>query len=228
MKFFVVLGLLVLLLVSTATGAMAAAVGYLDMVANGVVDQDANPTPTGQALGLKNGQDDLAVSIISAGTIINDKYKIGAEYGIGSVKKTGDDENLTLRSIKVGYRLVSAKAFKLDAIVAPLNINANHSQLDTLLYGFDAAQYFSTKMFLTLSYVVGDGEYQKDGLKDDKSVPTNLLRIKFHYFFNDNIGAVAGYTGLNYKFNSIHPMAGNLGTMDVHMGGPTLGLVYKF
>ncbi len=227
MKFFVILGLLVLLLGSMATGTMAAAVGYLDIVANGVVDQDANPTPFGQA-NLKNGQDDLAVSIISAGTIFDDKYKVGAEYGIGSVEKAGKDENLTLRSIKVGYRVVNARAFKFDLIAAPLNINANTSQLDTVLYGFDAAQYFSTKMFLTLSYVTGSGKYQRDNMQDDKSVPTNLVRVKFHYFFNDNIGAVAGYTGLNYKFGYVVPNGPNLGSMDVHMGGPTLGLVYKF
>lgn len=229
MKFYAILLTLVLLLAFLATGAMASTVGYLDIVTNGVVDKDANPTATGQAVGFKSGQDDLSVTIISAGTIIDDKYKIGAEYGIGSVDTTPTDENLTLRSIKVGYRLVNATAFKFDLIVAPLNVTANSSQLNTTLIGIDLAQYFSKKIFLTASYVMGNGTYEKTNFKKDNSVPTSLLRFKFHYFLNDNVGLVAGYTGLNYKFDGALAINGaKLGTMDVNMGGPTLGLVYKF
>lgn len=219
-KFLALLLTLVLLLAGLATGASAATLGYLDGIVNGTVEKDG----TG-ALSAQNGEDDLKVTIISAGTLIQDRYKLGAEYGVGSIAGASK-EDVTLWTVKAGYRLIDATAFKLDAIVAPLNIKTDSSSLKATLLGVDLAQYFSTKLFLTVSYVVGDGKYEKSPFKDD-SAPVSFFRSKLHYLLTDNLGLVAGYSTLKYEFDAV--LSGiSVGSMDVTMGGPSLGLVYKF
>ncbi len=224
MKFLVFMIVLVVLVAGLATAAAAATLGYLDVVSNGSVDKDGSGF-----LGPSSEKTDLKISIISAGTLIQDKYKLGAEYGIGSIAGTAisPKEDVKIWSIKGGYRLVNAKAFKLDAIVAPLDLKTDSSQLKVILGGVDVAQYFSTKMFLTASYVLGSGSNEKEGLPKDDSVPVHFFRAKFHYLLNDQVGLVAGYTSLKYKIDAVHPLYGH-GAMDVTMGGPSLGLVYIF
>jgi hypothetical protein len=213
------------LLVAVTTETRAAGVGYLDMVVNGTVEKDAHPTAAESGT-LRSGEDDLTTTIVSAGAIFQDKYKVGAEYGFGEITGASQSEDLSLWSVKAGYRLVNKLALKVDAIVAPLNINTDSSELRSVLYGIDAALYFSEKMFLTGSWVLGDATYEKDGCSKDNSVPIDFLRLKFHYFFHDKLGVVVGYTKLQYKFDVIKS-GYDLGRMDVGMGGPTLGLVYK-
>ena len=198
--------------------AAATTVAYLDFGMNAKVDVDGSglvPSKT----------EDLAVTIISAGTLINDKYKIGAEYGVGTIDPSND---LTLWSVKAGYRFVNATAFKVDAIIAPINITTETGELNATMYGVDLAQYFSKSIFLTATYVVSTGTCKNDGYKTDNSVPTRLIRVKFNYFFNDSIGMVAGYTGLDYKSDMVMLNNFNVGKADVNLGGPTLGVVYKF
>lgn len=216
MKKIFVLMVLSVMLFSLAISASAATVVYIDGLPNGEVEKE-NP--------VIGGTEDLTVNIISAGTMIN-KVKIGAEYGIGEIENT----DLSLWSLKTGYRLVDAKATKLDGIVAVLNIDTDDGtykgNLDTILAGFDFTQYFSERAFLTASLVYSiNGSYENSnvfiGKDDDASV--NMYRLKFHYLLNENLGLTAGYTKLSYNF-----VADALGSVDVAMGGFNVGLVYIF
>jgi hypothetical protein len=214
------------LLLGVAAETRAAAVGYLDMVVNGSVEKDAHPTTAG-AGSLEDGEDDLKITIISAGAMLKKKFKVGAEYGFGEIVGSSDSEDVSLWSVKAGYRVVDKLAFKVDAIVAPLNIDTDNSELRSFLYGIDVSVYFSKKMFLTGTWVLGEGSYEKDGFQKDEEAPISLLRLKFHYFFNEKIGAIVGYTKLKYEADMIYSGV-DLGRMDVGLGGPVLGLVYKF
>lgn len=218
MKISVVLLVLVMLF-SMATGTMAAAVGYLDVLSGGTVDKkSSNPS--------LSGEDDLQITLLSAGTLLKEKFKIGAEYGFGTIEGQ-KEEDVSLWCVKGGYRFIDKLAFKLDGIVAPLTIDTDTSKLRTTLFGLETALYFSKKMFLTGSYVVGNATYEKDTLNKDDDVPIDMLRLKFHYFFTENVGLVAGYTKLQYEFDAV--VTGmKLGSVDVGLGGPVLGLVYKF
>ena len=218
MRISVVLLVLVMLF-SMATGTMAAAVGYLDVLAGGTVDKESsNP--------LLRGEDDLKVTLLSAGTMFKEKFKIGAEYGFGTIEGQ-KDEDVSLWSVKGGYRFVDKLAFKLDGVVAPLTIDTDTSKLQTTLFGLETTLYFSKKMFLTGSYVIGKATYENDTLDKDDDVSIDMLRLKFHYFITENVGLVAGYTKLRYDFDAV--MTGiNLGSVDVGLGGPAVGLIYKF
>lgn len=217
MRFLLILAVLGLLFGLTATGASATVLVYLDGVVDGKVDRSGHPVVT--------GEDDLKTTIVSAGTIFKDRYKVGAEYGWGSIDSSTGSDDLTLWSVKGGYRFVNARAFKLDGIIAPLNIETDSLKLKGTMVGVDLAQYFSTKMFLTFTYALNNGStFEHDTLGTDDSAALSLLRLKFHYFLNDNLGLVAGYTLLKYEAQ----LAGSLGKMKADMGGPAIGLVYKF
>ncbi|HYH01949.1 MAG TPA: hypothetical protein VEC37_02515, partial [Bacillota bacterium] len=159
MRISVILLVLVLLF-SMATGTMAAAVGYLDVLAGGTVDKESSNS-------MLSGEDDLKVTIISAGTLLKEKFKIGAEYGVGTIESSPEEEDVSLWTVKVGYRLVDKLAFKLDAIVAPLTIDTDKSMLRTTLAGLESTVYFSKKMFLTGSYVLGNATYENNSFKED-------------------------------------------------------------
>jgi hypothetical protein len=222
------IGLLSLvLLLGVAAETRGAAVGYLDMVVDGVVEKDAHPTTAGTGK-LNDGEDDLKITIISAGALLKEKFKVGAEYGFGEIVGSSQSEDVSMWSLKAGYRVVDKLAFKADAIVAPLNIDTESSELRSFLYGIDVSVYFSKKMFLTGTWVLGEGSYKKDGFQKDAAVPLSLLRLKFHYFFNEKIGAIVGYTQLKYEADMVYAGLFDWGRMDVSMGGPVLGLVYKF
>ncbi len=221
MRFLLILAVLGLLFGLTATGASATVLFYLDGVVDGEVDRSGHPAVT--------GEDDLKTTIVSAGTIFKDRYKVGAEYGWGSIDSNTGSDDLTLWSVKGGYRFVNARAFKMDVVVAPLNIKTDSLKLKGTMVGVDIAQYFSTKAFLTLTYALNNSStFEHDTLGTDDSAALSLLRLKFHYFLNDNLGLVAGFTVLKYEAEVTHPLAGPLGKMKADMGGPTVGLVYKF
>ena len=64
-------------------------------------------------------------------------------------------------------------------------------------------QYFSKQACLAISYVYGiNGENVHYALGTDTDVPSTLLRVKFNYMFNDNLGAALGYTNW-FMMNSI-------------------------
>jgi hypothetical protein len=228
MKLLICLLSVVFLLGVAAKKTRAAAVGYLDVVVNGAVEKEAHPTTAGTGR-LTSGEDDLKITMISAGAMLKEKFKVGAEYGFGETAGASGSEDVSLWSVKTGYRLLDKLAFKGDAIVAPLNIDTDNSKLRSFLYGIDVSVYFSKKMFLTGTWVMGEGTYEKDGFQKDDAAPISLLRLKFHYFFNEKIGAIVGYTKLKYESDMVYPAGNiNMGRMDVGLGGPVLGLVYKF
>lgn len=218
MKTFLVIVLLLILTILSAISVSAAPVVlYLDTLPSGTVDKNGHAALV--------GEDDLTTTIISGGTMF-DKFKVGAEYGTGTIEEDTGDNDFSIWGLKGGYRFFDARATKLDAIIAVLEIDTEKSKLDGTLVGVDFTQYFSEKAFLSGSYVFAiDGSHEHDVLKSDDDVPISLLRLKFNYLVAEKLGLALGYTDLRYKVDHSTPVSGRL---DVSLGGISLGVFYIF
>lgn len=216
MKTFLVIILTLVLASASAISVSAAPILFsLDVLPSGSVEKE----------GIQNIEDDLETTIISGGTMFG-KFKVGAEYGVGTIKEDAEDNDFTIWGLKGGYRVLDARATKLDAIIAVLGIDTESNKLDGTLVGLDFTQYFSEKMFLSGSYVYAiDGSHEHDVLKSDDDVPISLLRLKFNYLVAEKLGLALGYTDLDYEFDHTIPVSGK---MDVSLGGVSLGVFYIF
>ena len=214
MKTFLVIILSLVLALASAISVSAAPILFsLDVLPSGTVEQE----------GFKNVEEDLKVAIVSGGTMFG-KFKVGAEYGEGTIKEESGDNDFSIWGAKGGYRVFDARATKLDAIIAVLGIDTEKNKLDGTLVGLDFTQYFSEKMFLSGSYVFAiDGSHEHDVLKLDDDVPISLLRLKFNYLVAEKLGLALGYTDLSYGFK--HK---SYGSEDVSLGGISLGVFYIF
>lgn len=214
MKIFLVMLLsLILAMVSAISVSAAPLLFSLDVLPSGTVNQE----------GFKNVEDDLEVKIVSGGTMFG-KFKVGAEYGVGSIEEDAGANDLTMWAVKAGYRLLDARATKIDAIMAPLVIDTEKNKLEGTLVGLDFTQYFSEKAFLSGSYVIAiDGSHEHDLLGTDDNTSISLLRLKFNYLVAERLGLALGYTDLKYEFE--HK---TLGSEDVSLGGVSLGVFYLF
>ena len=214
MKTFLVITLSLILVMVSAISVSAAPILFsLDVLPSGTVDQE----------GFKNVEDDLGVTIVSVGTMV-DKFKIGAEYGVGKIEEDEGDNDLSMMAFKGGYRFFDARATKLDAIIAPLIIDTEKNKLEGTLVGLDITQYFSEKMFLSGSYAIAiDGSHEHDLLGSDDDTPISLLRLKLNYLVAERLGLALGYTDLDYEFE--HKA---YGSEDVSLGGVSLGVFYIF
>lgn len=211
--FMVIILALILALVSAISVSAAPILVGLDLLPSGTVDQE----------GFKNVEDDLKVTIISGGTMFG-KFKVGAEYGVGTIEETAGDNDLSMWALKGGYRFLDARATKLDALIVPLVIDTEKNKLEGTLVGLDITQYFSEKMFLSGSYVFAiDGSHEHDQLGTDDDVSISLLRLKFNYLVAEQLGLALGYTNLKYGFE--HK---TYGSEDVSLGGISLGVFYIF
>ena len=214
MKTFLVIILALVLALASAISVSAAPILFsLDVLPSGTVEQE----------GFQNAEDDLETIIISGGTMFG-KFKVGAEYGVGTIKEDAGDNDFSIWGLKGGYRFLDARATKLDAIIAVLGIDTEKNKLDGTLVGFDFTQYFSEKMFLSGSYVFAiDGSHEHDLLGSDDDTSISLLRLKFNYLIAEKLGLALGYTDLCYEFK--HKL---YGSEDVSLGGISLGVFYIF
>lgn len=223
MKNMAIVFLVIVLTFALTGNALAANLVYLDIMTDGTVET------SGSNIGALNSEKDLKINILSGGTMLGGKYKIGAEYGVGTIGEGSDESDVTLWSVKGGYRVYDALATKLDVLIAPLNIdtesNTLDSKLETLLAGLDVTQFFSPKMFLTgsLAYSI-NGSYDSS-LGNDDSVPVSMMRVKFHYLVSDKVALEAGFTALKY---TAHYTAFGGGDLDYNLGGLSLGVMYTF
>lgn len=218
MKTYLVIALALILGLTSAISVSAAPILFsLDTLPSGSVDKEGHA--------MLAGEDDLKTTIISGGTMF-DKFKVGAEYGVGSIEEDTGDNDFSIWGLKGGYRFLDARATKLDAIIALLGIDTESNKLDGTLVGLDFTQYFSEKMFLSGSYIFAiDGSHEHDQLGSDDDVPISLLRLKFNYLVAEQLGIALGYTDLDYEFDHSIPASGKL---DVSLGGISLGVFYIF
>ncbi len=214
MKTFLVIALSLILGLASAISVSAAPIlFYLDELVDGTVDMNGT-------------ESDLSFTMVSGGTLFENKVKVGVEFGTGDI----EGADVSLWSVKGGYRFVDAMATKIDGVVALLDIDGEISDLSSTLLGFDFTQYFSEKLFLSGSIAYSlDGSHELTAapgmvIKED-DVPTTIYRVKLIYLINDNWGAALGYTDLRYEFDHPNPLVGK---MDVSLGGLSLGAMYKF
>ncbi len=218
MKIFLVIILALVLALASAISVSAAPILFsLDVLPSGSVEKDGHAALA--------GEDDLTTTIISGGTMFG-KFKVGAEYGTGTIEEKDGNNDFSIWGLKGGYRVLDARATKLDAIIVVLGIDTEKNKLDGTLVGFDFTQYFSEKMFLSGSYVFGiDGSHEHDLLGSDDDTSISLLRLKFNYLVAEKLGLALGYTDLRYEVDHSTPVSGRL---DVSLGGISLGVFYIF
>lgn len=221
------LGLTVFLVLLAATQTFGASLVYLDGLVGGFVNSDTTPTATGTALGVADEEDDLNLTFISGGGLIG-KIKYGLEYGQGTIESVTASEDLSMINGLVGYRIVDKLAFKLDLAVASFMVDGEYQKLSAIFYGFEPTLFLSKKLFLTASFLMGNGTYERDGFKADDETPVQFMRAKLHYLLTEHLGITASYCRLNYEFGMDHQLAGDLGDCKINLGGPIVGMFYTF
>ena len=214
MKYIFTIVLMLTLLFSLALSAQAAASIYVDRIWEGGESFTGTPDTNFNA------------SFISGGGMIG-PVKIGAEYGSGTLKTVYGGSDLTLYNIKVGYRLLDAKASKLDVTISNLNLqdkigSAKFLEADGDLLGLDFTQFFSKRTFFSLTYQSAWTESFKipPGLISLKDDSISVIRAKLGYFFSENAGVTIGFTDLVVKSNDAH--------IQLAFNAYTAGMVFKF
>jgi hypothetical protein len=175
----------------------------------------------------KNGSKvDMDAWFIGAGSSFG-KWKIGFEYGegeFGAATKT----DVSLLSLKGGYRVVDLRATKVDVILVTVDMDVkNRFELEGMpLVGIDFTQFFSEKFFVTATYQYSVRESFTYDAYGEMSGDIKIIvpRIKFTYLVTDHVGITAGYSSLSYELNTT-PSVFN---QDTTLGGYTLGVMYKF
>lgn len=191
--------------------AMGSSMVYYDQFCDGKVDSDGSPSVG------------LSAEFIGAGTTF-ERWKVGAEYGKGEFgnPKTND---VSLLSLKAGYRVLDLRATKLDVTYSTLDMDVKKrfELKSNAMLGLDFTQFFSEKFFVsaTLQHSLNESFKLKATGKSyggDKEII--VPRIKFNYLVRENLGITAGYSSLSYTIDALH--------MNTTMGGYTLGVMYKF
>ncbi|GEM_PF-694560 len=215
-KLFFIFLLLAMMVIGFSHASLASGMVYMDRFFNGEVDTK------GQA------DQDLDAAFIGAG-FSKGKWKAGLEYGEGEV---GGHVDVSLLSLKAGYRVLDARASKLDVTLSTLSLDAKgaYELRSNALLGVDYTQFFSEKFFVSVTFQYSlDDSFKYDSYS---SLPTKVdggvtvPRIKFTYMVNDKMAITAGYSQLGFKVDAPSPY--DALDRDTTMGGFTLGMLYRF
>jgi hypothetical protein len=150
--------------------------------------------------GTENQSDDNWNGTFIGGGMLIDKFKFGAEYGMGQL---GANIDMTLWNLKGGYRVVENNGTMLDVVLVYLNLTGNLEPLGDILestammVGLDFTQYFSKDFLISLQYdysLSADTTMFPIGDVGDNTI--SVLRFKATYFFSEMVGASLGYQSL--------------------------------
>lgn len=200
--------MVMLLVLGVAQSALGSVVIYYDQFFGGEVKHK------GQAA------QDLEAGFIGVGATYG-SWKFGAEYGSGEIDS--QDLDVSLLSLKAGYRVIDGYASKLDLTLSTLDLegdNVFELKSNTML-GVDFTQFFSERFFgtATLQYSLNES-YTHGGHKYSGSKEIVVPRLKLSYLIADQVGVTAGYSALLYKVDALD--------IDATLGGYTAGLFYRF
>lgn len=213
-KILLVLLILATMVIGFAHSTMASGMVYMDRFFGGQVETEGH------------ADQDLDAAFVGAGFSYG-KWKAGLEYGEGDVDGSTD---VALLSLKAGYRVLDARASKVDVTFSTLDLDAKgaYELKSNALIGLDYTQFFSEKLFMsiTLQHSLDDSfKYDKaPTVKTKVDGGVTVPRIKFTYLINDSMAITAGYSQLGFKVDA----AVDALDRDTTLGGYTLGMLYRF
>lgn len=216
LKLFVLFLLLAMMVIGFSHSVMASGMVYMDRFFGGEVNTEGH------------ADQDLDAAFVGAGFSMG-KWKAGFEYGEGDVDGVVD---VSLLSVKAGYRVLDARASKLDVTLSSLDLDAKNTYelKSNALIGLDYTQFFSEKFFMSLTVqrsIDGSFTYDKySAVKTKVDGGVFVPRIKFTYMINDNVAVTAGYSQLSFKVDAASPY--DALDRDTTLGGYTLGMLYRF
>ena len=147
-----------------------------------------------------------------------DNFKIALEYGTGTWQD-GTDYDFDYTEVKFGYRIISADLYNLYITLIYNSYNVEWNDYN-YFYGYSIG--------IDYDYAISDNssfnatvDYSLSGQDDaDYDAVLILLKLKYSYYFTDNVGMEIGY----YYSNVYWDATDN----DWTFSGFSLGVSFKF